>query len=310
MSHSLPDPVVCNLCQIDDATVVYPAGVAQHNQIVRCNRCGLMYASPREAADSVKIESWEFNPEWDVAKERPQRYEKEHLQIRDYAGTRALLARIYPKRGKLVEVGSSMGIQLEAFRREGWDVLGVDPDRIRCHYATQTLKIPTIAATLEKARLPDASADVVVMLHVIEHLPDPMATLREIHRVLKPGGHLVLETPRYDTLMYDLLGRRERSLRCDGHIYFYTTDTLRRTYEAAQFELVQLDYVGRSLTLDRLAYNVAVITGSSWIQQKVGPVSRKLSLNKIYFYLNFRDMQRVCVRKDGPRAEDAGKNMY
>ena len=91
------------------------------------------------------------------------------------------------------------------------------------------------------------------MLHVIEHLPDPLATLREINRVLKPRGYLVLETPRYDSLMYKVLGRRERSLRCDGHIYFYTTDTLRRTYEAANFELVQLDYVGRSLTFDRLS---------------------------------------------------------
>jgi 2-polyprenyl-3-methyl-5-hydroxy-6-metoxy-1,4-benzoquinol methylase len=242
-----------------------------------------------------------------MAKERPQRYEKEQLQVRDYAGTRALLARLYPQRGKLVELGSSMGLLLDSFREDGWDVLGIDPDRNGCRHATQRLNIPTIATTLEVADQPDESVDVMVMLHVIEHVPDPVQTLREIHRVLKPGGHLVIETPRYDTLMYKLLGRRERSLGCNGHIYFFTTDTLRRTYEAAGFETVRLDYVGRSLTLDRLAYNVGVITRSRPIQTMIYSASRRLSFQKVRFHLNFRDMQRVCVRKASPRTGDAGK---
>ncbi len=289
--------LACNLCQADDATVVYPAGVAQPNQIVRCNRCGLMYASPRLGVDCEAIGTWEDNPNWDAAKERPQRFEKEQLQVRDYADTREMLARLYPQRGKLVEIGSGMGFQLDAFRKEGWDVLGIDPDRNGCRHAKNKLHIPAIASTLEAAKLPDASVDVVIMLHVIEHLPDPMATLREIHRVLKPQGRLVLETPRYDTLMHKIMGRRERSLGCEGHIYFYTTDTLRKTCEAAGFSLVRHDFVGRSLTLDRLAYNVGVITRSPSIQQSIRGMSRRLGLQKMHFHLNFRDMQRVYIQK-------------
>ena len=112
--------VTCNLCQIDDASVLYPAGIAQRNQIVSCNRCGLMYASPREEADCVEIELWQDNPDWDLAEQPSHRYEKERLQIRDYADTRALLARLYPQRGKIVEVGSGLGFQLEASeKRDG-----------------------------------------------------------------------------------------------------------------------------------------------------------------------------------------------
>lgn len=307
MATILSNRVTCNLCHVNNTTVVFPAGVAQLNEIVRCNRCGLMYANPRKDADCVNIEAWEDNPDFDMAKERPQHYEKEQLQVRDYANTRAFLAQLYPRRGKLVELGSSMGLLLDSFRKDGWDVLGIDPDRNGCRHATQRLNIPTIATTLEAAGQPDESVNVVVMLHVIEHVPDPVQTLQEIHRVLKPGGHLVLETPRYDTLMYKLLGRRERSLGCDGHIYFFTTDTLRKTYEAAGFEPVRLDYVGRSLTLDRLAYNVGVITRSRPIQAKISSLSRRLGFQNVRFHLNFRDMQRVCIRKPGPHAADAGK---
>jgi 2-polyprenyl-3-methyl-5-hydroxy-6-metoxy-1,4-benzoquinol methylase len=296
---TLAQPTPCNLCGVDDATLLYAAGVAQINPIVRCNRCNLMYASPRaKAPDHVEIEAWEDDPSFDMAQRRPQRYEKERLQVRDYASTRRLLAELYPQRGRLLELGSSMGFLLQSFHKDGWDVLGVDPNRYACRHAREKLGLPAIASTLEEADIPDASFDVVVMLHVIEHVPDPLATLREINRVLKPGGHLILETPRYDTWLFRLLGRRERSLSCDGHIYFFTTDTLQKTYERAGFSLVQLDIVGRSLTLDRLAYNVGVMSKSKTVQRLLGTTSRRLGLQHLKLSLNFGDMQRVCVRKE------------
>jgi SAM-dependent methyltransferase len=290
--------VACNICQVDDATVLFPAGVAQLQQIVRCNRCGFMYASPRKTPDCIEMKEWAIDPNWDVSKEDPQRFEKEALQVRDYAGTRKELNALYPGRGKIVEVGSSMGFLLDSFRKDGWDVFGVDSDRNACRYASEQNSVPTRVGTLEEAELPSDSVDALLMMHVIEHVPDAVLLLKEIHRVLKPGGHLVMETPRYDTLMYKLLGHRERSLGCDGHIYFFTTDSLRRAYEAAGFKLDKLDYVGRSLTVDRLVYNVGVISRSKSVQNALRKGSRRLRFNKLKFSVNVRDMQRVRVRKE------------
>jgi SAM-dependent methyltransferase len=293
----MPDPVPCNLCGVDDATVVFAPGVAQLSQIVRCNRCGLMYASPRaKLPDHLEIANW-TDPDWDAIAKNPRRFEKEQLQVRDYARTRTMLNELYPKRGHLLEVGSGYGFLLAEFKKDGWDVMGVEPDPYGCRYASEQLGVSSKNSILEHAGISDQAFDVVLLNHVIEHLDDPLGLLREINRVLKPEGHLVIETPRYDSLMFKLLGRRERSVNCNGHIYFFTTDSLHKLYRAAGFELVDLGYVGRSLTVDRLLWNAGVVSKSERVQRGLDRLSRGLRLNKLRLHLNLRDMQRVCVQK-------------
>jgi 2-polyprenyl-3-methyl-5-hydroxy-6-metoxy-1,4-benzoquinol methylase len=300
---SAPSPsrnVPCNHCQADDFRVVFAAGVAQVNRIVRCNRCGLMYANPRRSADLDELEAAPPDAEGAPFAERnPQRFEKEQVQLRDHRRTRAFLARAHPGRGRLLELGSSLGFLLDAFRRDGWDVLGVDPDRAACRHASERLGLRTEGTTLERAALPSGAFDAVVALHVIEHVPDPVGTLREIHRILRPGGHLVLETPRYDSLMFRLLRHRERSVSCDGHIFFFTVETLRDGYRAAGFELERLEFPPRSLTLDRLAYNLAVMSKSEGVKRAARRLSDLPLAHGVRLTLNARDMQRVYLRKPG-----------
>jgi SAM-dependent methyltransferase len=207
------------------------------------------------------------------------------------------LNQLYPRGGKLLEVGSSLGYLLDVFKNDGWDVTGVEPFYQACRHSREELGLDVKNAILETAGLLDESFDVVLLNHVIEHIDDPLRTLRLVNRILKPAGHFVIETPRYDTLMFKLLGRRERSLACSGHIYFFTTQTLKNLYEAAGFKTVRLDYVGRSLTAERLLYNVGLISRSSRLKHGLNQISDRLRLKTWKLHLNFRDMQRVCVQK-------------
>jgi len=96
-----------------------------------------------------------------------------------------------------------------------------------------------------------------------------------------------------------MMGHRERSVKCGGHIYFFTFDTLRRTYEKAGFLEVDTQAVGRTLSAERFLWNVGTMSGSTSVRDGLGRMSGKLGLNKLRFSLNLRDMQRVVIRKDG-----------
>jgi SAM-dependent methyltransferase len=289
--------VVCNLCGADDYVVRFKAGEAQSAQIVECRKCGLMYANPRAAAPDHELVV-DYDPDFvEQIGENSQRFAKEALQVRDYAATRKLLAERFPKRGRMLEVGSGYGYLLDYFRQDGWDVVGVEPNEGLNRHARKVLDIEVLPLILPEAKFPDASFDVVTMMHVIEHVPDPTDTLNEIFRILKPGGMLVMETPRYDTLMFKLLGRRERSLSCEGHIYFFTTRTLRQISKKAGFTVEREDMVGRSLTVDRLIYNVGVMTRSKGIAKALNSGTRAIGLADAAMTFNARDMERIYVGK-------------
>jgi SAM-dependent methyltransferase len=292
-------PVPCNLCGSLSQEVLFRTGEAQPNQIVKCTDCGLMFASPRtRPADIESIRDYDPQFVFEQVNQRDRwRVEKEALQIRDYRSTREFLAREHPQRGTLVEVGSGLGYLLDSFRSDGWSTIGVEPSEGLCRFATSHFGLQSIPATLDRAGLESGTADAVIMMHVIEHVPDPVAVFRDVHRILRPGGSFVVETPRYDTLSFRLLGKRERSLSCEGHIYFFTSGSLAALAEKTGFLVRRRDYVGRSMTLDRFAYNLGVISKSPAIQRNLHRLSSSLSLNRVYLTVNIRDMQRFYLAR-------------
>jgi len=288
--------VKCNLCGADDYAVRFPKGFAQLHRIVTCKQCGLMYANPQESVDCETFQSDAYPSVFNEVECR-QYFQKQHVQVPDNLRALRVLNGLVPKRGKLLEIGSFCGIFLDRIRTAGWEVMGLEPDRGVADYSRAKYGLNIVAGVLPNPSLPDNNFDAVVMLHVIEHMPDPSENLREIRRVLKPGGVLVVETPRFDSLMFKILGRRERSLsNCNGHIYFFSVSSLRRMFEKNGFEVVKVELVGRTLTLDRLFYNVGVIIRSNLVKRCLSSVSRALHLDRVSVYINARDMQRIYGR--------------
>ncbi|HUO87266.1 MAG TPA: class I SAM-dependent methyltransferase [Thermoanaerobaculia bacterium] len=148
---------------------------------------------------------------------------------------------------RLLDVGCSYGAFLELARERGYRVAGVELSRKAADYAERERGLDVFRGTLEEARLPAASFDLVTLWDVVEHLDRPVETLVEVRRVLAPGGTLMLFTinqrsliNRVGHLLYRAsLDRFERlpTLLYDvHHNFFFDRRTLAAALRRAGFD--------------------------------------------------------------------------
>lgn len=131
----------------------------------------------------------------------------------------AILARRYGRRGtRLLEIGLGMG-HLVAQLEDTFDTYGMDLN----HWAVKQSRSVVEKTNLQTAsaqELPykDGAFNVVIIKHIVEHLPDPQQAIQEIGRVTEPGGVLILATPNLDSLLKPWKGGRWIGYQDPTHI--------------------------------------------------------------------------------------------
>jgi SAM-dependent methyltransferase len=169
---------------------------------------------------------------------------KPHLESADAfrESYRPILAGLeaFTPRGRLLEVGSGLGFFLAAARKCGWEVVGVDPSTFAADYARRTFGLTVIQGTLAEARLEPDTFDAVVLIHSLEHLPDPIAALRECTRVLRPGGSLYIETPNVESEDAFMFGENWYALNPEAHVFVFSPAALALALRRAGLRILEL----------------------------------------------------------------------
>lgn len=220
MSQKRPDPhhymdipslgpletVGCMLCGgAETATVTTQHWFGEEFHVVRCVRCHLMFTNPRP---SPQWKTHYYDPRYNPLMEDLNR-EFLYLPMQDrILAFRHLLQFIknhLGPGGTLLDVGCAGGQFVHMAREQGFAATGLDPSPGALAYASEHYGLKLILGEAEHMPVPDHTYDVVTLLHVLEHFRNPLDVLREIRRILKPGGTLFVETP--NCLRFYLLER-------------------------------------------------------------------------------------------------------
>jgi SAM-dependent methyltransferase len=163
-----------------------------------------------------------------------------------------------------LDVGTGFGFFPAEMKKRGWEVMGVEISPKGVDYARNILGLAMHPGPIEKAGFPDDYFDAVTGFYVIEHLPHPMAFLKECHRVLKPGGLLLLRYPHTTPIknLLRLLGIKNRLYDLPAHLSDFSPKMIQGCLEKIGFGKCQHHIGGYTLPRNSGKRTASILFGS------------------------------------------------
>lgn len=283
----------CCLCGHDTPTVLF---TKQQYDIVRCPVCGLKYLDLEPNPDFFEtLYAEDYFQNEDAAHGYGDYMAGEEHLKKTFAARMKRIETFRAGGGALLDIGCGPGFFLEVLPPE-WAGRGVDVSAFACAIARS--RGHDVAHGLFHARdfVPE-SFDAVTLWNAIEHVADPVQTLRHAHAILKPGGVIGIYTGNADSLFARITGRAWHLYLTPEHLTFFSRKTLGAMLARCGFEMLfchseNLYFSGQYL-LERAGKALGL-----WPHMK-GRLRRGSFLERIIIPVNFLDTVTCYARKPG-----------
>ena len=249
----------CPLCSSNERRHLFDACDVQYSctyerfPMVSCSSCGVWYLAKRPTLKDISRYYVDGYPAYRQSDSAPGEKGYRILlkrRMKDTIGRRekgpiikvALrlvpaywrLASEFPVGSSVLDVGCGVGARLDLFRETGWRTLGVEISEKAAEIA-RTKGHDILLGRFDEVMLPDNSFEAIQMAHVLEHLPDPVKSLRKAHRLLRKGGVLLIETPNKDSLLGRIFGSHYWQIDSPRHFQLFGRACLEQFLDANGF---------------------------------------------------------------------------
>ncbi|HEX8422370.1 MAG TPA: class I SAM-dependent methyltransferase [Pyrinomonadaceae bacterium] len=254
----------CKVCAGRDFRVLgarggeaHRSGAGEKTRIVKCRTCGLIFPNPMPYPSGADTRYTNVSGYFEDVMAVEDETQRRHGDLLAREAERRL-----GRRGRFLDVGCGRGEVVRAAQELGWEAEGCDLSEAFVRYAREVNGVKAHAATLEQMRFPEASFDAVTLVEVIEHLYEPAETVRELSRIVRPGGLVYLSTPNEESvyqslgnLYYKARGRDWVVNLCPTwnlyHVHGFSPRSLRYLLERNGFEFEELVVYPGTLAVPR-----------------------------------------------------------
>ena len=257
----------CPLCNCRTSVVLFNAKDHQYKvsglfQVAQCRECGLIFLNPMPEGGKIEEyyavdDLYAYGP---ITISSLRRLKNRFLSFcaKIYFGPpgktidRIAAALFFPIRKKLIplspfghkvlDIGCGNGAYLLNLREIGWDVYGCELSKSGTTVAMQN-GLHVVQGSVFEARYPDSFFDVVRLGQVFEHIHKPDSLLKEVRRILKPSGLLIIGVPHGHSLSFRLFKQHWGLLGLPFHLFQYSASTLQKILSRNGFRVVEFKYI-------------------------------------------------------------------
>jgi 2-polyprenyl-3-methyl-5-hydroxy-6-metoxy-1,4-benzoquinol methylase len=241
-------PVCAGDCQTEAQLADDRYGYPGRYPMLVCGRCGHRHLGLQMTSEQIGALYTNYYPRSDLDVEAWQPPREHSALYAWWRGLRSSAFRWVPRRVKVLDIGCGFGESLGYHRQRDCEAEGVEADSNAARVAARhglTIRI----GLFDASQYAPQSFDVVTLDQVIEHVRDPDDLLQGVHRVLKPGGTVVLSTPNAAGWGARSFGRKWIHWHSPYHLQFFSRRSLLQLAQRSGFTVEQ----------------VATVTHSSWL---------------------------------------------
>ncbi len=229
------EPISCSICGASVTRVRYACArdyiTLEPFSVLQCDSCGVGFTWP------VPL---------DLAPFYPQQYREYNgyilwaLKVL-YRWRARQWAAHFTQAGNLLEIGCGPGIMLHAFREMGWEVTGLERSDEAAEVGRRLLGLDIRSCSV--GDLPEGPKyDLIILFQVLEHMPQPIAIVRECARRLKPGGRIVLSVPDFESWQARFGGTGWMHLDVPRHLYHFSSRSISGLLRRCGFDQPSIAY--------------------------------------------------------------------
>lgn len=148
----------------------------------------------------------------------------------------AIIEDFQKTKGSLLDIGAGTGDFLVTAKNSGWDVKGIEPSEKARNIAKN--KGIELISGIESVE--NASFDVVTMWHVLEHVPDIEKHIKELKRILKPGGTIIIAVPNYNSFDAKHYGHFWAAFDVPRHLWHFSKTAIKKLFVAEGMEVIKI----------------------------------------------------------------------